>query len=701
MNLVIVESPAKGRTIARFLGGDYKVVASFGHVRDLPAKELGVDVDHDFKPDYIVIPRAVKTIAKLKEAAEGAGQIYLATDYDREGEAIAWHVAEALGLKSRRSGRDPDFTSGPDTLNLKPVKRITFHEITQQAIEEAVKNPRELDLKLVNAQQARRILDRLVGYKLSPFLWEKVFKGLSAGRVQSVAVRLIVDREREIEQFIPQEYWTILGDFAAASSELQATLIVYEGKPLEKLDIATKARADEIVKTLSVSSLEFRISDFSSQEELKWSFPPFTTSSLQQDANRRLGFSSKKTMKLAQDLYESGYITYMRTDSMNLAWVAVNTTRKLIEEELGKEYLSEKPRQYRTKALGAQEAHEAIRPTYIDRKILGATVKGKTKGKTKKPAVDKWTPDHKQLYQLIWNRMVACQMAPAKLNVAHVDIEGGHSTFRANGQTITFDGWLKVYPIKIEEKLLFAAKPGEPAQLKQLIPGQHATQPPRRFSEATLVKALEEHGIGRPSTYAPIISTIQDRGYVRLQNRVFYPEEVGTIVTDMLKTNFSDIVDIGFTAELEGKLDAIAEGAKDWHEVLAEFYGPFAKNLAEKYTSVTKDESIQNQASGEKCSKCGRDMVVRLGRFGQFLACSGYPECKNTKSIVAPTGVSCPDCKQGEILQRRSRRGKVFWGCSRYPECKYSSWEAPAQANVVPQPQISDPRINTDKNLNQ
>ena len=661
MNLVIVESPAKGRTIARFLGEDYKVVASFGHVRDLPQKELGVDVDHDFKPDYAVIPRAAKTIAKLKDAAASAKQVYLATDYDREGEAIAWHIVQALGLHELKVKNEKV-----------KVERIVFHEITKQAIEEAVFNPRELDLKLVNAQQARRILDRLVGYKLSPFLWEKVFKGLSAGRVQSVAVRLIVDREREIEQFTPQEYWTILGDFAVTKSELQATLIAYEGKPLEKFDITTKAQADEIVQSLL--NVNCQVLTVRSSEELRWSFPPFTTSTLQQDANRRLGFSSKKTMKLAQQLYESGYITYMRTDSMNLAWVAVNTTRKLIEEEFGKEYLTEKPRQYRTKTLGAQEAHEAIRPTYIDRKTLKFV-----------------TPDHKELYTLIWNRMVACQMAPARLNVTHVDIVGGEGVFRANGQTIVFDGWLKVYPIKIEEKELAIVKPGELAVLKQLVPEQHATEPPRRYSEATLVKALEEHGIGRPSTYAPIISTIQDRGYVRLQNRVFYPEEAGTIVTDMLKTNFPDIVDIGFTAQLEGKLDAIAEGAKDWHEVLREFYGPFAKNLAEKYISVTKDESIQNQASGEKCSKCDRDMVVRLGRFGQFLACSGYPECKNTKSLVAPTGVSCPDCKQGEIVQRRSRRGKVFWGCSRYPECKYSSWENPTTSKS----QLQNPNVKS------
>ncbi|MBI3261083.1 type I DNA topoisomerase [Candidatus Berkelbacteria bacterium] len=661
MNLVIVESPAKGRTIARFLGEDYKVVASFGHVRDLPQKELGVDVDHDFKPHYIAIPRAEKTIAKLKEAAAGAKEIYLATDYDREGEAIAWHIMQAIGLQTQNS-----------KLKTQNYKRIVFHEITQQAIEEAVQNPRELDLKLVDAQQARRILDRLVGYKLSPFLWEKVFKGLSAGRVQSVAVRLIVDREREIEGFVSQDYWTILGDFAVAANDVQATLVRYEGKDLEKLAIGSRSQANQMMEILKKSS--YKVAAAETKEELKWSFPPFTTSSLQQDANRRLGFSSKKTMKLAQQLYESGYITYMRTDSMNLAWVAVNTTRKLIEQEFGKQYLSEKPRQYRTKAVGAQEAHEAIRPTYIDRKTLGAPAK---KGKTKKAAVEKWRQDHKDLYQLIWNRMVACQMAPAKLSVSHIDIQAGDNTFRRSGQTITFDGWLKVYPIKIEEKPLVVIKPGESAELKELTAEPHATEPPRRYSEATLVKALEEHGIGRPSTYAPIISTIQDRGYVRLQNRVFYPEQAGTIVTDVLKTNFSDIVDIGFTAELEGKLDAIAEGAKDWHDVLREFYEPFAKNLAEKYTSVTKDESIQNQASGEKCSKCNRDMVVRLGRFGQFLACSGYPECKNTKSLIAPTGINCPDCKQGEILQRRSRHGKVFWGCSRYPECKWSSWENP------------------------
>lgn len=644
MNLVIVESPAKGRTLQRFLGSDYKVAASFGHVRDLPAKELGVDVGKNFEPKYNIIPRARKNLSKLKDEAQKAKQVYLATDYDREGEAIAWHIQHALELKN--------------------PKRITFHEITKSAIEEAIKTPREIDINLVDAQQARRVLDRLVGYKLSPFLWKKVFQGLSAGRVQSVAVRLIVDREKEIAAFKPQEYWSITAHLQAKSGEFEAQLVEHDGKKLEKLDIASKIDAEKIVKKLL--DLRFKILDLELREELKWQLPPYTTSSLQQDANRRLGFTAKKTMKMAQDLYEAGHITYMRTDSTNLAWIAVNTTRKLIESEFGKDYLPEKPRQFKTKTLGAQEAHEAIRPTYIATK----TIEGK------------WTDDHKKLYDLIWRRMVACQMAPAKLSVTTVDVKAGDKgLFRTTGQTVVFDGWTKVYPIKLEEKTLPKLVKDDPLKLEKLEPKQHFTEPPTRYSEATLVKALEQNGIGRPSTYAAIISTIQDRGYVRIQNRFFYPEQIGVIVTELLIEHFSDIVDIGFTSAMEGKLDEIAEGKHRWQQVIADFYGPFEKTLLEKEKTVQKTDVKEEitEGAGTACERCGKPMVVKVGKFGRFLACTGYPECKNTKQIVGRTGIICPECKTGELVARRTKKGKQFWGCETFPKCKYATWRWPGR----------------------
>lgn len=661
MNLVIVESPAKGRTLQRILGDDYKVAASFGHVRDLPQNALGVKVEKNFEPEYVIIPRARKNLARLKESVKDAKTVFLATDYDREGEAIGWHLMQALGLANPK------------------IKRITFHEITKDAILDAIKNPRTIDNDLVDAQQARRILDRLVGYKLSPFLWKKVFQGLSAGRVQSVAVRLIVDREREIETFKPQEYWTITADFDADGRRFSAELVEYQGKKLDKLEIQTQVQAQKIVNELSVSSIQYQVSSIETKDEFKWAFPPFTTSTLQQDGNRRLGFTAKKTMKLAQDLYEAGSITYMRTDSTSLAWVAVNTTRKLIEEEFGKDYLPEKPRQFKTKTLGAQEAHEAIRPTYIATKELAG----------------KWTTDHKKLYELIWRRMVACQMNPAKLSVTTVDVKAGDKgLFKATGQTLAFDGWTKVYPIKLEEKSLPKLTKDEALKLEKLEPKQHFTEPSHRFTEATLVKALEQFGIGRPSTYAPIISTIQDRGYVRLQNRFFYPEQVGIIVTELLKEHFPDIVDIGFTKNMESSLDEIAEGKQKWQQVLSDFYGPFEQNLKAKEKTVEKTNVAEiTEGAGVPCERCGRPMVVKVGRFGRFLACSGYPKCKNTKQIVGRTGITCPECKQGELVSRRTKKGgRNFWGCERYPKCKYASWKWPGRATTETAQKGTEPK---------
>lgn len=660
MNLVIVESPAKGRTIERFLGEGYKVAASLGHVRDLPDKELGVDTEHNFAPHYQIKPTARKTVVRLKELAKSASAVFLATDYDREGEAIAWHTVQALGLDELKTKNS----------ELK-IQRITFHEITKNAIVEAVKNPRSIDMDLVDAQQARRVADRLVGYKLSPFLWRKVFQGLSAGRVQSVAVRLIVDREREIQNFKPQEYWTITGNFQAQparhkNENFNAELIEYQGKRIDKLDIKTQQDADKIVKELSVNSLRLIVNSCETAQQFRWPFPPYTTSTLQQDANRRLGFSAKKTMRFAQDLYEHGLITYMRTDSTSVAWVALDAARKLIEKDFGSTYLPEKPRVYKTKALAAQEAHEAVRPTYIERKQIEG----------------KWSADHKKLYDLIWRRLVACQMNPVKLTVKTIDIKAGNPPvggFRVAGQVITFDGWLKVYPIEIKENKLPTLKPATLLTLNLLTPNQHFTEPPDRYSEATLVKALEQHGIGRPSTYAPIISTIQDRGYTRVERRFFYPEQVGFIVTDLLKGHFPDVVDIGFTAMLEAELDLIAEGKKSWQEVIKTFYEPFAATLAQKEKTVAKSDLAAQikEGAGLACLKCGKPMVVKVSRFGRFLACSGYPACKNTKQLVGRTGVVCPECKQGELVSRRTKKGKTFWGCERYPECKYATWQYP------------------------
>lgn len=667
MNLVIVESPAKGRTIEKYLGSGYRVLASFGHVRDLPQKELGVDVDHNYEPKYVIPAKAKKVISALKEAVSQAELIYLATDYDREGEAIAWHVTQAVGLGSTKS----------KIINHKLFKRITFHEITKEAIQEAVKKPRDIDMDLVNAQQARRILDRLVGYKLSPFLWKKVFKGLSAGRVQSVTVRLIVDREREITAFISQEYWTIQAKLESLSAKRQAlsgdflaNLVEINSKKIEKLDIKSQKEAEDIIKNLEKA--EYKVEKIENKEENRWPYPPFTTSTLQQEASKRLGFSAKYTMKLAQNLYEDGLITYMRTDSVNLAAVAINTARKLIENDFGKKYLPDSPRFYKTKSKGAQEAHEAIRPTRVE------TIK--LRGETK------LTDDHEKLYNLIWQRMVACQMNPMVLATTSVDIialsakrnvQSVQYKFRANGNTIKFDGFSKVWPIKMEEKTLPDLRIKEILHLLELLKEQHYTQPPARYNEASLIKTLEENGIGRPSTYAPTISTIQDRGYVYLDKKVFFPKEAGFIVTDILVENFSDIVDIQFTAKMEEDLDNIAGGKINWVKMLDDFYHPFIKNLEEKEKTVQKTQT--EEKTDKTCPKCHKNLLIKMGKFGKFLACSGFPECRYTQQIVIDTGLKCPQCKKGQIIERKTKKGKIFWGCSNYPECKWASWENPVK----------------------
>ena len=649
MNLIIVESPTKAKTISKFLGKDYKVESSFGHVRDLPKSVLGIDVEHNFEPKYVVPLKSKKTVSNLKALTKKSQQVILATDEDREGEAIAWHLAEALGL------------------NKSNTERIVFHEITKGAIDNALKNPRSINGDLVDAQQARRVLDRIVGYKLSPFLWQKVARRLSAGRVQSVAVRLIVEREEEIRKFKPDEYWTIAAILKAADL-IEANLYKINDKVLKKLDIKSKEEADKIVVDLKKSV--FKVGEIIKKETSRRPLPPFITSTLQQTAANRLGFSAKKTMFLAQQLYENGHITYMRTDSVNLSAESTIAAKEWLEESLGKQYASDAPRQYKTKSKGAQEAHEAIRPSNV----------------AVEPDKIKLTDaGQKKLYDLIWRRFMASQMPPAKIATVAINILAGIYTLRATGQQIIFDGFLKIWKQKLEEKELPSVKKGEVLDLKEVEAKQHFTEPPPRYSEATLVKTLEELGIGRPSTYAPIISVIQDRNYVSKITGRFQPTPTGEVVNGLLVKHFEKIVDVNFTAEMENDLDKVADGRKEWQKVIGEFYNPFIKNLEEKYELVDRVKKPEPEKTDEVCEKCGKEMVIRQGRFGRFMACSGFPECKNTKKIGSDnkavpttTGIKCPECKDGEVVQRFARKTRrPFWGCSIYPECKHVSWEKP------------------------
>jgi len=588
MKLIIVESPTKAKTISRFLGKDFKIESSYGHIRDLPKSILGVDVENNFEPSYVIPSKSRKVISNLKKDTEKAEKVILATDEDREGEAIAWHLGQALNLKS--------------------PQRIVFHEITKSALENALKNSRNIDMNLVDAQQGRRILDRLVGYQLSPFLWKKVFRGLSAGRVQSVAVRLIVDREREIEKFVPQEYWLIIATFLK-DKQFEASLV------LDKFAIKTKREAEKIVKDLD--NAEYKIENIKKKEIKRLPKPPFTTSTLQQEAANRLHFSSKQTMLIAQQLYEQGFITYMRTDSVNLSENSLRAAEKFIDNNFGKNYSS--PRHFKTKSKFSQEAHEAIRPTQP--KIAPEKLTG-----------EKLTESHLKLYDLIWRRFIACQMKEAIFDSTVVDIKAKKYLFRAIGQILKFDGFLKTYSMKFEETELPSLEKGEILELIKLTPSQHFTEPPPRYSEATLVKYLEKYGIGRPSTYAPIISTIQDRNYVnKNEQKRFVPTKTGIIVNDLLVEHFPEIVDIQFTSKMEENLDKIAEGKTKWEPIVRDFYEPFHKNLERKYQEVEKRKT--EKKTNEICEKCGKPMVIREGKFGEFLACSGFPECKNTKNI--------------------------------------------------------------------
>lgn len=698
--LIIVESPTKAKTISGFLGKEYKVESSYGHVRDLPVSKLGVDVENNFEPHYLVPTKAKKTVTNLKKLASKAEMVYFATDEDREGEAISWHLQALLDLPEKKQ------------------KRIAFHEITKKAIAQALEHPRDLDIHLIDAQQARRVLDRLVGYKLSPLLWKKVAKGLSAGRVQSVAVRLIVEREEEIKKFKAQEYWTIEGLANKTDQDFKVVVFQHQGKTLDKFDL-DQSKAEKAVKEITPATLTVRQVD--AKELNKKPNSPFTTSTLQQDANRRFGYSAKQTMVLAQQLYEgvhlgseghAGLITYMRTDSQNLSADFIGSAYDWISQNFGEQYASKGGRKYRTKAKLAQEAHEAIRPTDIEN----------TPDKVKEYLDAR---QHK-LYTLIWQRSVASQMADAVLETTTViiDAKGTDWTLKANGSVVKFPGWQKVYESGSEENILPAMASGDKIDLKKLEAIQHFTTPPARYSEAGLVRAMEKLGIGRPSTYAPTIATIVERKYVDKVEKRLAPTEIGTIVNKLLVEHFPDIVDYNFTASMENDLDKIAEGEKKWQPVIKEFYEPFAKQLAMKEKEIDKKE-ITETATDEVCEKCGSPMVIKLGRFGKFLACSNYPDCKNTKPLgedgkieepektdeVCPkcgsamifksgrfgkflacskypeckttkriekgTGVICPKCNQGEMVARKGRGGKFFYTCNKYPECQHITWSKP------------------------
>jgi len=714
MNLIIVESPTKARTISKFLGKDFRVKSSFGHIRDLPEREMGVDIENNFAPKYVVNAKAREKVKPLREEAKKAKFVILATDEDREGEAIAWHLSEILKL------------------NPQDKLRIVFHEITKKAIEEALENPRAINFHLVDAQQARRILDRLVGYELSPLLWKKIKRGLSAGRVQSIALRVIVEREREIEKFQKEEFWTIATELKKrdGNNSFEAALTHQNDKKIEEIvtlklfagDYKTKKTIIADKKTANaikaeLEKAEYKVLEITKKETRRTPPPPFTTSTLQQAAINSFGFSAKQTMMIAQKLYERGFITYMRTDSVNLSLPSMLAARKTIEKLFGKNYALESPRFYKTRAKGAQEAHEAIRPTYPQNSP--ETLQGKLDA------------NQQRLYNLIWRRMIACQMQPAILNSVKVLItaERGKNnyTFQANGSTIKFDGYLKAYgeKITVTENLLPDLKEKEILTLIKLDTNQKETAPPPRYTEASLVKVLEENGIGRPSTYAPTISTIIDRKYVdKNEERKLFPLEIGFLVNDLLVEHFPEVVDMGFTATIEEDLDKIAEGEKEWVPVVSEFYDPFHKHLETKskeikkedvlekldqkcpecggdllvrfgrygkfiacnnfpncrYTEKTAEEKkIEEQNDGEICEKCGAPMAVKRGKYGAFLGCSRYPDCKNIKKIntAKSTGVRCPKCEGGEILERHSRKGRLFYGCSEYPRCDFSLWNRP------------------------
>lgn len=645
--LVIVESPSKARTIGRFLGSGYKVIASVGHVRDLPKSKLGIDIDDDFEPQYIAIRGKGDIIKELKKEASKASVIYLATDPDREGEAISWHLANLLGI-------DP---SSPC--------RIEFNEITRNTIKEAIKHPRPIDQALVDAQQARRVLDRLVGYQISPLLWQKVKRGLSAGRVQSAALKLICDREKEIEAFVPKEYWTITAEFAKDGG-FAAKLAEKNGR---KYTVRNEEEKDKVLA--KVKNGPFTVTSIARNERKVKPYAPYTTSTLQQDASIRLNFNTKKTMKVAQELYEgiditgqghTGLITYLRTDSVRISQEARAAAKEFILENYGEKYYGGYP--FNNKKKDIQDAHEAIRPSHV----------GLVPDDIKKDL----TSDQYKLYKLIWQRFMASQMAVSVYDSMQVMLEASEYGFRASGSRILFDGYRKVYKTKTEEddeKMLPEMTEGETMDAVSVAGEQNFTQPPSRFTEASLVKELESRNIGRPSTYAPIVSTLTDRKYVKREKKTLAPTDLGKIVDELMETYFKDIVDAGFTAEMEDKLDDVEVSREPWKKVIREFYGPFKKELDAADTAIVKVK-VEDRPAGEICEICGRPMVIKASKYGDFIACSGYPECRNTRSIVKSTGVKCPKCGK-DIVEKTSRRGRVFYGCSGYPKCTESYWYKP------------------------
>lgn len=653
--LVIVESPAKAKTIERYLGKKYTVKASMGHVIDLPKSQMGVDVKNNFAVKYITVRGKGPILNDLKKAAKKAKKVYLAADPDREGEAIAWHLANALNIESDSECR------------------VVFNEITKDAVKSSFKKPRSINMDLVNAQQARRVLDRLVGYNISPLLWKKVKKGLSAGRVQSVAVKLIIDRENEIRNFVPEEYWSITGKFLANQKGFDAK---FYGIKDEKTELKSEKDVNSVLNMLSGD--EFTVTEVKKSERKRYPALPFITSSLQQEAFRKLNFRAKKTMMIAQQLYEgidlggrdgiTGLITYMRTDSTRISETAKDEAAKYIAENYGKEYLGHNRKAKNNER--SQDAHEAIRPT----SILYEPNKIKSK----------LSNDQYKLYKLIWERFIASQMAPAILDTVSVKLKNGDVQFRATGSQIKFKGFMTVYVEDTddqkneENKLLPPLEEGSQVKAKEIKPEQHFTQPPPRYTEARLVRTLEEKGIGRPSTYAPTLDTIQRRGYVALDNRRFVPTELGEIVIELIQEYFPEIINVDFTAKMENDLDEIEEGSKEWQDIIEQFYVDFEKRLEKAEQEIEKVE-VKDELAGVTCEKCGHEMVYKMGRYGKFLACSNFPDCRNTKPILKEIGVTCPKCHQGNIVERKSKKRRVFYGCDRFPECDFVSWDKPVE----------------------
>lgn len=645
MKLVIVESPTKAKTLSRFLGEGYEVESSKGHVVDLPQKDLGIEISHNFDPQYVVIPSKKTVLAALRKSVQGAQEVYLATDPDREGEAIAWHLAEHFGDVKGSTSR--------------VVSRVSFHEITESAVKEAFAHPRAIDEGLVNSQQARRVLDRLVGYKLSPLLWKKVRFGLSAGRVQSVAVRLVVERERERQAFKSEEYWEIEAELSKQPKiSFRAKLAEKAGK---KVTIASRAESEVIAAELR--GKDYLVTNVEKSTRKRSPYPPFTTSSLQQAGVNVLGFSAKRTMRSAQALYEAGLITYHRTDSTTMSASAFSQIREYIAKHFNSSYLPTNPIQYKTKVRLAQEAHEAIRPTDA--------------GKQASEIDHEVGSDERKVYELVWHRAITSQMNPALYEQTGAQIGAGNYLLRAQGSKRVFDGWEVLNGPLAETGELPALSSGDKLALLNLLPSQHFTEPPARYTEATLIKKLEEEGIGRPSTYAPILSAIQDRGYILKDGKALKPEDVGVVVNDILVDYFPDVVDPSFTARLEEGLDEIAAGKKEWVELVAGFYGPFSRELEKAMENIDKSSITTLAQTEEKCPDCGSPLVLKLGRFGKFYSCTGFPKCKFARPYMEKIGMACPGCKDGEVIIKRTKRGKSFYGCSRYPNCKWASWKDP------------------------